>query len=91
MPKVLTGRPPVSEFATPVIISKIIDGKHPARLQGVRELGLTNSVLDMMVRCLHNNPGQRPTMTEVVRLAREWPVLSLPLCGINIMTCLLQL
>ena len=73
------------------MISKIINGKHPAYPQGARELGLTNSVWDMMVRCWHNNPGQRPKMTEVIRLAREWPVLSLPLHGINIMTCFLQL
>ena len=48
-----------------------------ARPQEARELGLTDSVWDMTVRCWHKDPVKRPTMTEVVKLAREWSVLSL--------------
>ena len=52
-------------------------GGRPARPQEARELGLTDLVWDMTVRCLHQDPVQRPKMMEVVGLAREWPVLSL--------------
>ena len=64
-------------------------GGLPARLQEAQGLGLTDSVWNMTVCCCHQDPVQRPTMAEVVRLTREWSVLSL--CGINIMTYFLQL
>ena len=55
----------------------MMDGSQPARLKEARELILTKAVWEMAVRCWHQDPPQRPTMTEVVRLAREWSVLSL--------------
>ena len=77
LPKVFTGKHPFSEFATPVIISKIMGGERPARPQEAQERGLTDSVWDMTVRCWHQDPPQRPTMMEVARLVRKWPVFSL--------------
>jgi len=77
--KVFTGRHPFSELAAPVIASRIMDGGRPARPQEARELGLTDSVWDMAVRCWHQDSVQRPTMTEVVGLARKWPVFALSL------------
>jgi len=74
LPKVFTGGHPFSELTTPIITSKIINGGRPARPQEAQGLGLTNSVWEMTVRCWHQDPVQRPTMTEVVRLACEWPV-----------------
>ena len=71
LPKVFTGRPPFNEFAAPVIISKIISGERPVRPQEAQELGLTDSMWDMTVRCWHQDPAQRPTMTEVVGFLRE--------------------
>ena len=92
LPQAFTGRRPFGELAIPVIISKIMDGGRPARPQKVQGLGLTGSVWDMTIRCWHQDPVQRPKMKEVVRLTREWPVLSpSPLYEINIMTCFLQL
>ena len=76
-PKVFTGRHPSDELTTSVITSKIIGGGLPARPQEAQGLGLTDSVWDMTVRCWHQDPIQRPKMTEVVRLMREWPVFSL--------------
>ena len=55
----------------------IIDGKRPDRPQEVQGLGLTDSVWGMVVRCWGQDPAQRPGMTEVVRLLREWSVVSL--------------
>ena len=79
LPQTFTGRHPFGELTTPVITSKIMDGSRPARPQGVQGLGLTDSVWDMTVRCWNQDPVRRPTMTEVVRLTREWPVFSLSL------------
>ena len=76
-PKAFTGRRPFSEFTTPVVISKIMDGERPARPQEGQELGLTDSMWDMTVRCWHKDPAQRPAMTEVIELLRELLVSSL--------------
>ena len=75
--KVFTGGHPFGELATLVITSKIINGGRPARPQEAQGLGLTDSVWEMAVHCWHQDPVQRPTMTEVVRLAREWLAFSL--------------
>ena len=80
LPKVFTGRPPFSELTTAVIISKVMDGQRPARPQEAQELGLTDLMWDITVRCWHQDPVQRPKMTKVVGLVREWLVsLSLSL------------
>jgi len=50
----------------------IVDGSRPARPQEAQPIGLTDSVWDMTVRCWHQDPAQRPTMTEAVGLVREW-------------------
>ena len=76
-PKAFTGKRPFRGFTTPDIISKIMDGERPARPQEGQELGLTDSVWEMTVRCWHQDPAQRPTMTEVVELLRELLVSSL--------------
>ena len=78
VPQAFTGRPPFSEFTAPVITSRIIDGKRPARPQEAQKLGLTDSVWDTTVRCWHQDPIQRPTMMEVVRVLREWSAFSPP-------------
>ena len=75
LPKAFTGRPPFGEFATSIIISKIIYGERPARPQGGRKFGLTDLMWDMTIRCWHQDPAQRPMMTEVVELLRELLVL----------------
>ena len=56
-----------------------MNGGWPARPQDTQELGLTDSVWDLTVRCWHQDPAQRPMMTEVVKLARELSVFSLSL------------
>ena len=90
LPKVFTGGHPLGELAIPVITSKIINGGRSARLQEAQGLGLTDSVWEMVVHCLHQVPIQRPTMTEVVRLARKWSVFH-SFCGTSIMTRFPQL
>ena len=79
LPQAFTGRHPFGGLTTSVITSKIMDGGWPVRPKEVQGLGLTGSVWDMMVRCWHQDPVQRLKMTEVGRLAREWPVFSLSL------------
>jgi len=48
-----------------------MDSHRPARPQEGQELGLTDSVWEMTVRCWDQDPAQRPTMTEVVGLLQE--------------------
>ena len=63
---------PFSGFTTSVIVTMIMDGKRPARPQEAQELGLTDSVWDMALKCWRQDPAHRPTVTEVVRLIRGW-------------------
>ena len=69
--EVFTGRHPFSEFSVPVTILKIMTGERPDRPE---EPGLTDAVWDMTLRCWDEDPVQRPTMTRVVGVIREWLV-----------------
>ena len=71
LPKVFTGKASFSELPFSDIISKIEDGTRPNLPQGAQELGLTDSLREMILRCLHKDPVQRPNMSEVVGLLRE--------------------
>ena len=75
--KAFTGGYPFSGFTDPIIILKITTGERPARPQGTRELGLTDSVWEMTVKCWQQDPGLRPSVTEVVGLLRRRLVFSL--------------
>ena len=72
------GRDASGESATPVIIQEIMDNTLPTRPEKAQELGLTDSVWDIMARCWHQDSTRRPTMIEVARLLRQWLVFSLP-------------
>ena len=82
LPKIFTARCPFNEFASPVVTPKTVNDKCPARSQEAQALGLTDSIWGMTVRCWHQDPAQRPTMTEAVGLVREWSVFS-PSCNQN--------
>ena len=51
-----------------------MDGIRPNRPQEARKLGLTDSLWEMTVRCWHQVPAQRPSITEVVGFLRELSV-----------------
>ena len=70
---------PFSGFTGPTIILKITNGERPTRPMGVHDLGLTDSVWDMTLRCWAQYPAHRPTVTEVVGILRKWlaPFLSI--------------
>ena len=71
-PKAFTGEFPFSQFLTlAAISSKISDGIRPDRPQGAEKLGLTVSLWEMTCRCWHQDPAQRPNITEVAGLLRE--------------------
>jgi len=59
-----------------MIMSKIQKGERPNRPQEAQELGLSDLVWDMVDSCWQQDPGHRPTITDVVELLREWPVFS---------------
>ena len=42
-----------------------------------KKLGLTDSLLEMALRCMHLDPSERPDMTEVVGLLRKMVISSL--------------
>jgi len=88
--KVFTGMYPFSDFSKPVIVLKITDGERPTRPREAHELGLTDSVWNMTLRCWGQHPVHRPTVTEVVEFLREWSAFSLSI-GPNIMIRFLQL
>ena len=69
--EVFTGRHPFSEFSALATISKIITGDRPDRPQ---EPDLTDLMWDTTIRCWDEDPIQRPTMTRVVGILREWLV-----------------
>ena len=46
-------------------------GERPGRPQEGQQLGLTDLMWDMVVRCWNQDPVKRPKMTEVVGLLRE--------------------
>ena len=71
-----TGRHPFSEFSAPDAIVKIIEGERPDRPQ---ESGLSDLVWDTTLRCWDKDLVQRPTMTKVVEILREWLVHFLPI------------
>ena len=54
-----------------------MNGERPARPQGAQELGLTDPVWEMVVRCWSQDPAQRPTITEATRPLYESLVSSL--------------
>ena len=53
--------------------------ERPARPQEGQELGLTDSVWDVTIRCWNKDPAKRPAMAEVVGLLRELLASSLPI------------
>ena len=58
---------------------KISDGTRPDLPQGAQNLGLTDSLWEMALRCLRTDPAQQPDMTEVVGLLCELLMPSLSL------------
>jgi len=68
---------PFDGFTNPIIILKITNGERPARPSEAYELGLTDSLWNMTLRCWGQDPAHRPKVTEVVGLLREWSVFSL--------------
>ena len=79
LPKVFAGELPFSEPAFLDMFPKISDGTRPDLPQGAQELGLTDSLWEIAVRCLCTDPAQQPNMTEVVGLLRELLMPSLSL------------
>ena len=81
LPKVFTITVKYSpiESATPVITSNTVGGEHLARLPEAQELGLTDSVRNMALRCRHQDLAERPMMAEVVGLLRELVASSPPI------------
>ena len=67
-----------------------MNGERPTRPVEAQELGLTDFVWEMTIRCWDQDPAERPTMTDAIQSLRRWSVfLSKHRAGI--VTCCLQL
>ena len=84
--KAFTGKHPFSDFTDMVAVSKIMDGERPLRPREAQELGLTDSVWDMTLRCWQRDPAHRPAIMEVVGSLRERSVYCLS-NGTSTVTC----
>ena len=71
------GKPPSSELGIRDIVLKFSDGTRTDFPQGARNLGLTDSLREIILRCMHQNPTQRPDIMEVIELLRELMMSSL--------------
>ena len=71
MRKVFTGEPPTGQSWPRPTTPEISDGIRPDRPQGAEKLGLTDSLWEMTVRCWHEDPAQRPSITEVAGFLRK--------------------
>ena len=59
------------------MLLEILRGRWPDFPQGAQKLGLTDSLWDMMLRCVDKGSARQPSMTEVVELLRELLMSSL--------------
>jgi len=63
--EVFTGQVPFHKLIESAVILRIVKGKRPLRPEGSRGLGFSDDVWGMVERCWHQEPGQRPKISEV--------------------------
>ena len=49
------------------VLERVLMGTRPENPSGAGEVGLTDSMWELICRCWEQNPARRPTMKEVVR------------------------
>lgn len=69
--EIFTGRVPFPELQVTAVILQIMRGRRPKRPEDARELGLSDSVWEMVERCWEKVPDQRPNMSEITSFFRE--------------------
>lgn len=66
-----TGKTPFHEIQrVPVVIKKICEGSRPG--VGPRPSGCPPAFIDLMQRCWHQNPKNRPTFSEILTVTKAW-------------------
>lgn len=66
--EVLTGEPPFEGCSEPGAACKILRGDRPELAQNAGDVDLTDPMRDLIKRCWHENPTERPEIGKVVTL-----------------------
>ena len=66
--EVLTGKPPFEGCSEPGAACKILRGDRPELAQNAGDVDLTDPMRDLIKRCWHENPTERPEIGKVVTL-----------------------
>ena len=66
--EVLTGKPPFEGCSEPGAACKILRGDRPELVQNAGDVDLTDPMRDLIKRCWHENPTERPEIGKVVTL-----------------------
>ena len=66
--EVLTGKPPFEGCSEPGAACKILRGDRPELAQNAGDVDLTDPMRDLIKRCWHENPTERPEIGEVVTM-----------------------
>jgi len=70
--EVFTGAPPLKERMPAKAAYDILMGERPEMPGNAQVVGLTAEIWKLLEKCWHQNPGERPTMGEVVRRWRTF-------------------
>ena len=66
--EVLAGKPPFEGCGEPGAACRILGGDRPELPQNVGDVDLTDPMRDLIQRCWHENPTERPEIWEVVTM-----------------------
>ena len=66
--EVLTGKPPFEGCGEPGAACRILRGDRPELPQNAGDVDLTDPMRDLIQRCWHENPTERPEIWEVVTM-----------------------
>ena len=66
--EVLTGKPPFEGCGEPGAACRILGGDGPELPQNAGDVDLTDPMRDLIQRCWHENPTERPEIGEVVTM-----------------------
>jgi len=69
--EVFTGKVPFPDMPNTKVIIITSQGRRPKKPEDAQYLGLSDSVWNMIKRCWHEKPDQRPTTSEVVVFFRQ--------------------
>ena len=70
--EVLRGKVPYHRDGGYIVIAKVIDGHRPRRPRGPEGTWFTDGIWSVLKHCWKPNPGDRPSIPEVLRSLKTW-------------------